>query len=124
MQLDVIHNTAKHNRFGGIDVFIVHPTYGEIPFTASPEDVEELGRELYQRALDGEFGGIEPYTPPIATEQAIAHNNEMTRLRQLAYQRESDPLFLKSQRGEATHEEWLAAIQAIKDRYPMVEVPE
>lgn len=115
---------AKYNADGSIDLEYNHPQYGLIPFTASPDDVEELGRELYQRALNGEFGGIEPHTPPSATEQAIAHNNEMTRLRQLAYQRESDPLFLKSQRGEATHEEWLAAIQAIKDRYPMVEVPE
>lgn len=113
----------KYNENGSIDLEYNHPQYGLIPFTASPNDVEELGRDLYQRALNGEFGEIAPYVPPSAVEQAIAHNNEMTLLRQLAYQRESDPIFLKSQRGEATHQEWLDAVAAIKARYPMVDVP-
>ena len=39
-------------------------------------------------------------------------------LRKTAYQNESDPIFFDFQRGEATEEEWLNAIQDIKDRYP------
>jgi hypothetical protein len=35
-----------------------------------------------------------------------------------AYREESDPIFFDYQRGEATEEEWLNAIQDIKDRYP------
>ena len=35
-----------------------------------------------------------------------------------AYREESDPIFFDYQRGEATEEEWLEAIQSIKDRYP------
>jgi len=35
-----------------------------------------------------------------------------------AYREESDPIFFDYQRGEATEEEWLDAIQDIKDRYP------
>ena len=35
-----------------------------------------------------------------------------------AYREESDPIFFDYQRGEATEEEWLEAIQNIKDRYP------
>ena len=38
--------------------------------------------------------------------------------RQRAYRDEADPLFLQWQRGEATEQEWLDAIDAIKARYP------
>jgi len=31
---------------------------GEVWFTASPDDPEPHGRELYQRAINGEFGEI------------------------------------------------------------------
>jgi hypothetical protein len=34
-----------------------------------------------------------------------------------AYRNESDPLFFKSQRGEATHQEWLDKVAEIKARY-------
>ena len=37
--------------------------------------------------------------------------------RRQAYRDESDPLFFKWQRGEATMEEWLAKIAEIKGRY-------
>lgn len=39
-------------------------------------------------------------------------------LRRSAFVRESDALFFKAQRGEATMEEWLAKISEIKARYP------
>lgn len=39
-------------------------------------------------------------------------------LRKAAYREESDPIFFDYQRGEATEEEWLNAIQDIKSRYP------
>lgn len=35
-----------------------------------------------------------------------------------AYRTESDPLFFKSQRGEADHQEWLDKVAEIKARYP------
>ena len=38
--------------------------------------------------------------------------------RAAAYVAESDPIFFKSQRGEATHEEWLAKVDEIRARYP------
>lgn len=41
--------------------------------------------------------------------------------RQLAYQSESDPIFFSYQRGEATQQEWLDAVQAIKDANPYPE---
>lgn len=39
-------------------------------------------------------------------------------LRSSAYQKESDPLFFKAQRGEATIEEWQAKVAEIKARFP------
>jgi len=47
---------------------------------------------------------------PLTTEQ-------ITALRRQAYISEADPLFFKAQRGEATHEEWLAKVSEIKERY-------
>lgn len=38
--------------------------------------------------------------------------------RQRAYELESDPLYFKVQRGEATEQEWLDKIQEIRERYP------
>lgn len=38
-----------------------------------------------------------------------------------AYRNESDPLFFKSQRGEATNQEWLDKVAEIKARFPKVE---
>lgn len=41
---------------------------GELPFTASPNDVEEHGREIFSRCIIGEFGEIQPYITPRYTE--------------------------------------------------------
>jgi hypothetical protein len=38
--------------------------------------------------------------------------------RKAAYIAESDPLFFKVQRGEATKQEWLDKIEEIKQRFP------
>ena len=56
----------KHNADNTIDMEIEHPTYGWIPFTASPDDVEELGRVLHAAALAGDFGPVAAYVPPPA----------------------------------------------------------
>jgi hypothetical protein len=54
----------------------------------------------------------EPYVEPAPTKE------QQEALRQAAYIAESDPLFFKYQRGDATKEEWLAKIEEIKARYP------
>lgn len=54
----------KFNSLGTIDCELEHPTYGWIPFTASPDDTEELGRSVYTTAMAGEYGAIEPYVAP------------------------------------------------------------
>ena len=98
-----------------IDLEIDHPVYGWIPFTASPDDVEQLGRDLYQQAAAGNFGAVAPYiSPPVLpTTQA-----QIDALRQSAYQSEADPLFFKWQRGESTEQAWIDTIASIRQRYP------
>jgi hypothetical protein len=48
-------------------------------------------------------------------------NDTVANLRKQAYIEEADPLFFKYQRGDATKEEWLAVVNAIKIRYPYVD---
>ena len=49
----------------------------DLPFTASPNDVEEHGRDLFARATAGEFGAIASYvapvivTPPAPTKEEL-----------------------------------------------------
>lgn len=52
--------------------------------------------------------------------EKVLHNNVAKDNRAVAYTQTTDPLFFKAQRGEATMEEWLAAVQAIKDKYPYI----
>lgn len=52
-----------------IDCKVTFPSLRmEIPFTAHINDPEEHGREIYERAINGEFGPIGEYverTPPV-----------------------------------------------------------
>lgn len=51
-------------------------------------------------------------------DEAQQRAEQNRRDRAEAYREESDPLFFKAQRGEATNEEWLAKVQEIKNRFP------
>jgi hypothetical protein len=51
----------RHNANGTIDCDVNHTYYGWVPFTASPNDVEEYGRELYAALIAGVHGEIAPY---------------------------------------------------------------
>jgi hypothetical protein len=68
------------NRFGTIDCEIEHPIYGWIPFTASPRDVEEHGRVIYEKIL--EEGNIAPFIPP--SEEQLALEAKIIRNRLLS----------------------------------------
>jgi ABC-type Fe3+-hydroxamate transport system substrate-binding protein len=50
--------------------------------------------------------------------QITAANKQADQKRHADYIAEADPLFFKSQRGEATIEEWEAKVTEIKNRYP------
>jgi len=43
--------------------------------------------------------------------------------RKNAYTQEADPLFFSYQRGEATEQDWLDAVESIRTRFPYPEAP-
>ena len=47
-----------------INVALETDVFGEIPFSASPDDVEEHGREIFEDAVAGKFGIIAEYVAP------------------------------------------------------------
>jgi len=48
------------NKFGSIDCEINHPKYGWIPFTASPDDVEPIGAEVFNATKVSAAAYVEP----------------------------------------------------------------
>lgn len=116
---------ARYNFFGDIDCTLDHPTHGPIPFTASPIDPDEGGREIYRLLIEGYFGEIAPYVEPEPIPLTL---DQIQDLRRAAYAAESDPL-----RNEADYDAlvngtepdytaWKAAVEAIKARYPLPEL--
>ena len=61
-----------------------------------------------QKELDAQWAEV----------QAELVRKQVEDQRKLAYQQETDPLFFQYQRGDVTEQEWLDAVQAVKDRYP------
>lgn len=56
---------------------------------------------------------------PNYAEAKAENDKEVAKtLRATAYKDESDPVFFKWQRGEATQQEWLDKVAEIKARYP------
>jgi hypothetical protein len=55
--------------------------------------------------------------------QAEIAREAVERARQAAYRTESDPIFFEYQRGDKTQQEWLDAVQAIKDAHPYPDTP-
>lgn len=58
----------RRNEDGSIDLDIDTVEYGIIPFTASPDDIEAHGKQLYNDAISGLYGTVKPYTPAIKTD--------------------------------------------------------
>jgi hypothetical protein len=84
---------------------------------ANPNAVEVTGLDPQPGVgtgwtYDGEW--VAPVVPPLTREQV-----ETIRLAE--YQRTADPLFFGWQRGENTEQEWLDAVQAVKDAHPYPE---
>jgi hypothetical protein len=52
-----IHITVKWEEFNE-----------EMPFGAMASDIYEHGRDVYARALAGEFGEVKPYTKPVGSQ--------------------------------------------------------
>lgn len=91
-----------------------------------PADCVPISKQYYEELLIGQQNGkiIVPddkgypilVNPPAPTLDQLIEEIKLDRL--LAYRQESDPLFFKWQRGEATQQEWLDKIEEIKIRYP------
>ena len=76
----------------------------------------------------GEVTTVELTAEEIAEREAYARDvlpgvllEQAKQNRAAAYRSEADPLFFKSQRGEATTAEWEAKVAEIKARYPYPE---
>lgn len=74
---------AKYNAYGTIDCEIDHPKFGWIPFTASPDDCEQRGKDIYNALI--ESGNIEVYVAPPSPTQGelldMVRNQQKERLR-------------------------------------------
>lgn len=54
----------KHTTDGRINLEISHQRLGWIPFTADPDDVEEVGRAIYDQVVEmGEIADCDPASP-------------------------------------------------------------
>ena len=73
----------------------------------------------YQAIIAGQYGPIAPPAEIDGGKPVEYTSEEAASLRMAAYQKESDPIYFKWQRGEATQQEWLDKIAAIKARYPI-----
>ena len=76
---------------------------GPVPFTAE----EEAARDAEEAAW--------------AAGEKDRNNARMKSARESAYRAESDSLFFKAQRGEATIQEWQNKVAEIKARFPYQE---
>jgi hypothetical protein len=77
--------------------------------TVNPELIDGV---WYQKWL------VEPASPEQVAQRLADLAQNAKASRENAYRTESDPLFFKAQRGEATMDEWLALVAEIKTRYP------
>lgn len=85
----------------------------EVSFSASPNDLEVHGRDLYARALSGEFGPIAEYQPPILTPEQVTAKIKFEALRYLA---STDWYVIRHQEtGKEIPADILAARQAARD---------
>lgn len=72
---------AEHTRINMTVLFEeLAEQYGPVPFTACPNDTEAHGRELFERAVAGEFGEIAEYEPPAEAVVIRQINGQRDRL--------------------------------------------
>jgi hypothetical protein len=90
-------------RFEGFD--------SDLPFGANPNDPEQHGRDIYARALAGEFGPIAPFDPTPYTTEDVAATIKEKRNELL---QESDWTQLPDV-PQATKDAWSTYRQALRD---------
>lgn len=95
------------NVFGTIDCEINHPSYGWIPFTADPNDVEQSGRDIHATALLMGTAPYQPPPPPTPEEEAAALAAERAAMR-LTFAQLLIGLVTEAWITQAEGEAWLA----------------
>lgn len=76
-----------------------------------PNAVRTVGEEAFDadgNAVEYDRNAVEHYARLCEAQQQRA----------AAYAAEADPLFFKAQRGEVSMDDWTAAVEAIRARYP------
>lgn len=102
-------------------------SYGVLPVTqvevpaydSAVQRIEESSPALVSGTWTQVWNVIALTAEEVAQQQADRAAQAQVQ-RAEAYRTESDPLFFKSQRGEATQQEWLDKVAEIKARYPDV----
>ena len=62
----------------------------DLPFTADPDDVEAYGRDIYARAVAGEFGSVAPFSAVAPTVDSVKEAVRQARNHKL--ETEVDPI--------------------------------
>jgi hypothetical protein len=62
----------------------------DLPFTANQNDVEQHGRDIFARAVNGEFGEIAPFQPEVPTIEKVS--SVVREARNYKLQTEIDPI--------------------------------
>lgn len=84
--------TWSNKEHSMIDLIVRFSTFKEeVPYTANPNDTEEIGKELFKRALAKEFGTIAEYVPPKPPTKDFVANVVRT-VRNNKLQTEVDPV--------------------------------
>ncbi|QJP11838.1 tail fiber assembly protein [Pseudomonas multiresinivorans] len=88
----------------GISLLVTFEGLGEVPFTATPNDGEAHGREIFQKAIAGEFGDIAPCAVPTSGQLIAEISYQKSHLLQQAAEKIA-PLQDSVELGIATPEE-------------------
>jgi hypothetical protein len=83
MQMQYAHTPKYLNADGTlVDLVVKFAEFDtELPFAASPTDIEAHGRELFTRATAGEFGAIAAYVAPSALPPQVPQSVTMRQAR-------------------------------------------
>jgi hypothetical protein len=85
--------------------------FTEALYALYPNVVRTVGEE----AFDADGNPVEYDRQAV---EAKAAQMQAQQQRAAAYAAEADPLFFKAQRGEASMDDWTAAVEAIRARFP------
>jgi len=79
---------------------------------------EYAGLEWFDNSPKPTEAELQALWPEVQHESA---HQQVEEARAQAYRETADPIFFQYQRGDATEQEWLDAVQAVKDAHPYPE---